>query len=113
LARLGNSKQPFSVRTLIVIDLCEGYTLMEDFDEVTRYCDDAVAAGWYTGLALNNRGALKIAKGEYESAIDDCVGALRANGADAMAGRNLQRTLAKMAAITDERNAALAQVMDP
>ena len=112
LARLGNSKQPFSVRTPIVIDLCAGYTLMEDFNEATRYCDDAVAAGWYTGLALNNRGALKIAKGEYESAIDDFVGALRANGADAMAGRNLQRTLARMAAITDERNAALAQVMD-
>jgi len=113
LTRLGGEKQSYSVRTPIVIDLCAGYTLLEDFDEATRYCDDAVAAGWYSGLALNNRGALKIAKGDYESAIDDFVAALRANGADAMARRNLQRTLAKMAAMTDARNASLAQVMDP
>lgn len=113
LTRLGNGKPTYSVRTPIVIDLCAGYTLLEDFDEATRYCDDAVAAGWYAGLALNNRGALKIAKGDYESAIDDFVAALRADGADAMARRNLQRTLAKMAALTDARNASLAQVMDP
>jgi tetratricopeptide (TPR) repeat protein len=113
LTRLGSGKQSYSVRAPIFIDLCAGYTLLEDFDQATRYCDDAVEAGWYAGLALNNRGALKIAKGDYESAIDDFVAALRASGADAMARRNLQRTVAKMAAIRDARNATVAQVMDP
>ena len=110
LARLGTEAQPYSRRTPILIDLCVGYTMLEAYDEATRYCDDAVSAGWYAGLALNNRGALKIAKGEYESAIDDFSAALRANGADAMATRNLQRTIAKMAAITAKRDAAVAKV---
>lgn len=112
LARLGNENQAYSKRTPILIDLCVGYTMLEDYAEATKYCDDAVSAGWYAGLALNNRGALKIAMGEYESAIDDFSAALRENGADAMAGRNIQRTVAKMAAISAKRDAAVAKVMD-
>jgi Flp pilus assembly protein TadD len=110
--RLERGVQSFTTRTPIVIDLCVGYTMLENFDEATRYCDEAVDSGWATGLALNNRGALNIAKGEFKSAIRDFEAALDADGADAMARRNLRRVHVRIAELRKMQESVMANVAE-
>ena len=111
-SRLGGSLQAYSSRTPIIIDLCAGYTMLEQFEEATRFCDEAVENGWSAGLALNNRGALHVAKGDYELAIRDFQAALRANGADAIARRNLERVQVRIAELRKPQDAAMANVAE-
>ena len=110
LTRLSANSRSHSARTPIIIDLCAGYTMLEDFDAATQYCDEAVAGGWAKGLAFNNRGALNVAKGDYESAIRDFQAAIDARGADSIARHNLQRIEAKVAALSRPTDASLARV---
>lgn len=110
LSWLANGRRSHAIRTPLVIDLCAGYTMLEDFDAATRYCDEAVAGGWSRGLALNNRGALHVAKGDYDSAIRDFQAAIDERGADGIARRNLQRIEAKVAAMRRPGGSTLARV---
>ncbi len=109
LTRLGDTHRANSTRTPVVINLCAGYTMLEDFETAMQYCDAAVASGWSTGLALNNRGALHARKGDYENAILDFQAAIDAWGADRMARRNLNRMEVKVAAMLRETDNMLAQ----
>ena len=113
LTQLGDSdsdsRQAASIRTPIVIDLCAGYTMLEDIDAATRYCDEAVASGWSKGLALNNRGALHVRKGDYKNAILDFQASIEARGANRIASRNLDRIEARVAALLHANDRRLAQ----
>ena len=109
LTRLGEKLQAHSIRTPIIIDLCAGYTMLEDFEAATRYCDAAVASGWSTGLALNNRGALYAAQGDYENATRDFQAAIELRGADRIARRNLNRIEIRVAALLSRNDHTLAQ----
>jgi len=109
-ARVGVETLSHSVRAPLMIDLCAGYTMLEDFESAQAYCDQAVESGWYSGLALNNRGALHVAKGDYESAIRDFNAAIDARGADRIARRNLDRIEAKVAALREPNDTAVAYV---
>jgi hypothetical protein len=109
LTRLGDESKAASVRTPVVIDLCAGYTMLKDFDAAMQYCDSAVNSGWSTGLALNNRGALHVAKGDYASAIRDFQAAIESRGADRIARRNLDRIVARVAEMLQQNNGLLAQ----
>jgi len=110
LARVSVGSLSHSARTPMVIDLCAGYTMLEDFEAAETYCDKAVQSGWSAGLALNNRGALHVAKGDYASAIRDFQAAIDARGADHIARRNLQRIEAKVAALRSHNDSAVAYV---
>jgi len=110
LSWLGDEHQAHSIRVPIVIDLCAGYTMLEDFEAATQYCDAAVDSGRSTGLALNNRGALNVAKGDYENAIRDFQAAIESLGADSIARRNLARIEARVAAMSRPDGSTLAQV---
>jgi Flp pilus assembly protein TadD len=110
--RLDSGAQSNSVRSPIVIDLCAGYTMLKNFEDAERYCDEAIAIGWNSGLAYNNRGALNIARGDYMTAINDFQAALDANGADAVARRNLQRVETKVAAMLEPITPTVARVSD-
>lgn len=109
LTWLGGERQAKSIRTPIVVDLCVGYTMLEDFETAMHYCDSAVDSGWSTGLALNNRGALYVAKGDYENAIRDFQAAIESSGADSIARRNLGRIEAKVAAMLRPNEGTLSQ----
>ena len=110
LTRVGDdSSKAASIQTPVVIDLCAGYTMLEDFEAAMQYCDSAVASGWSKGLALNNRGALHVAKGDYASAIRDFQAAIDSRGADRIARRNLDRIEARVAAMLQQNNGLLAQ----
>lgn len=109
-ARLHNGAISHSARTPIVIDLCAGYTMLEDFEAAEKICDDAVERGWSKGLALNNRGALHVARGDYESAIRDFQAAIDSHGADSIARRNLNRIEAKVAAMRAPSDSSVAFV---
>ena len=110
LARLAKNPVSHTVRTPIIIDLCAAYTMAESYSAATTFCDQAVAGGWSTGLALNNRGALNVAKGDYESAIRDFEAAIAASGADRIARENLDRIETKVAALSQPSHQALARV---
>jgi Flp pilus assembly protein TadD len=109
-ARVGIASLSHSARTPMIIDLCAGYTMLEDFESAEAYCDQAVESGWSAGLALNNRGALHVATGDYDSAIRDFQAAIDARGADRMARRNLQRIEARVAALRAPSDTAVAFV---
>lgn len=108
--RLGGPKQPQSIKAPVLIDLCVAHTMLRQFEEANQYCSEAVDMGWYRGLALNNRGVMKIAQGDYEAAIVDFQAATEASGAKAVSHRNLDRarqSLASRRAESDNRYAAL------
>lgn len=111
LERLSKKNQSNSARTPLIIDLCAGYTMLEDFEAATKYCNQAVEHGWSKGLALNNRGALNVAKGDYDAAIRDFDAAIDARGAGSIARRNLQRLETKVAAMTRPTESAVAYLM--
>jgi Flp pilus assembly protein TadD len=112
IARLGSRKQPISVRAPILVDLCAGYTMLEAFETATRYCDEAIELGWYSGIAYNNRGALNIAKGDYASAVRDFQAAVDSKGADALARRNLLRAQQRVADTRGVQSTTVALVSD-
>ncbi len=97
--RLGSKRQAYTQRVPVLIDLCAGYTMLEDFSSASAACDAAVESGWYSSLALNNRGVLSIAKGNYEAAIRDFERAVESKGAKRTARRNLERAQNRLAAI--------------
>ena len=101
--RLGSDHQPQSVRAPVLIDLCVGYTMLKDFEKASEACNQAVDIGWYSGMAYNNRGVLKIAQGDYEAAIKDFSRAIEKSGADRIAGRNRDHAVERLAAINAER----------
>ena len=109
LTRLGGESRATSIRMPVIVDLCAGYTLLEEFKTAMQYCNTAVDSGWSTGLALNNRGALYVAKGDYENAMRDFQAAIESRGADSIARRNLDRIEARVAAMSDRNNGLLAQ----
>jgi tetratricopeptide (TPR) repeat protein len=110
LTRVVYKGQAVSRWTPIVNDLCAGYTMLKDFEAATKYCDAAVANGWATGLALNNRGALHAGMGDYENAILDFRAAIEARGADSIARRNLGRIETRVAAMLRTNDSMVAQV---
>ena len=110
LARVSVGTLSHAARTPMIVDLCAGYTMLEDFEAAEAYCDKAVQSGWSAGLALNNRGALHVAKGDYESAIRDFQAAIDAHGAERIARRNLQRIQVKVAALRKLNDTAVAYV---
>ena len=101
--RLGSDRQPQSKRAPVLIDLCVGYTMLKDFEQASQACDQAVEIGWYSGLAYNNRGVLKITQGDYEGAIRDFSSAIEKSGADRVAERNMEHAVERLAAINAER----------
>ena len=112
LRRLGSGKQAYSIRAPVLIDLCASYTMIEDFETATRYCDEAVELGWYSGIAYNNRGALNIAKGDYDSAVRDFQAAVDGRGAESLARRNLHRAQKRLADMREAQSPTVALAMD-
>ena len=97
LARLEDSSDAYSWETPKLIGLCVGYTMNGQTDAATAFCDQAVEKGWSEGIAYNNRGALRYSQGNYAGAISDFQTALRYQGADAQARRNLERAQLRLA----------------
>jgi Flp pilus assembly protein TadD len=112
LGRLGGENQPLSVRAPILIDLCAGYTLLGEFEQATRFCDQAIEIGWYSGIAYNNRGALNIAKGDYKNAVRDFQAAVDGRGSESLARRNLQRAEARLVAMQQSDATTVAMVTE-
>ncbi|MGI9341343.1 MAG: hypothetical protein ACR2QV_00730 [Gammaproteobacteria bacterium] len=100
--QLGHARMAHGKRTPVLIDLCVAYTMVRDFEAADEYCNQAVDAGWYQGLALNNRGVMKMAQGDYEDAIADFQAATETRGATAVSKRNLARAQQTLAARRDE-----------
>lgn len=108
--QLGGERQAHAKRTPVLIDLCVAYTMLREFGEAEQYCNKAVEAGWYQGLALNNRGVMKIARGDYEGGIADFQSATAASGAKAVGQRNLERAQQTLAARQAEQSNRLASI---
>lgn len=96
LALAGSSR---SLRQPALNDLCVAYTMLRDFEAAQARCQESVANGRSTGLALNNRGVMKIAAGEYDSGVQDFVAALEAGGASRVARENLSLAQQRVAEI--------------
>ncbi|MFW2403124.1 MAG: tetratricopeptide repeat protein, partial [Gammaproteobacteria bacterium] len=71
--------------------LCVAYTMLRDFSKASEYCEASVESGWSRGIAFNNRGVMKAARGDYEGAQRDFQSAIEGRGADNVARRNLER----------------------
>jgi len=97
LTRQGGDRQPNRMKSSVAIDLCVAYTMADQMDNAREACNKAVEIGWNSGLAHNNRGAFHIASGNYTAAIKDFQLAIRGNGADPVASRNLERAQVKLA----------------
>lgn len=93
-----------SLQAPVLIDLCVGYIMARELDKATAACEKSVRSRWYAGLAYNNRGVLKIALGQYESAIRDFEKALEAGGAKSVAGRNLARARERLASLSQQKD---------
>lgn len=70
-------------------DLCVSYTMLGDLDAAQARCEESVANGRDMGIALNNRGVMRIRSGDYDGAVSDFLAALEAGGARAAAETNL------------------------
>ena len=70
-------------------DLCVAYTMLGDLDAAEARCDESVTNGRNAGVALNNRGVMHIAAGDYDAAARDFAAALKAGGVRQAASANL------------------------
>ena len=55
----------------LLINLCAAYTLKGEFETAARHCDAAIENGWNVRTAYNNRGVMRVAQGDYLTAIED------------------------------------------
>ncbi len=99
-----------SQRAPALINLCAAYTAQRDFQNARNYCDEAVSNGRLLGVAYNNRAVLSVATGNLELALEDFRESIRNRGALAVAGRNLARTEARLAAASAAPEARLAGI---
>lgn len=96
---LRGNTQANATRTPILIDLCVGYTMLRDFSKASEYCEASVELGWSRGIAFNNRGVMKAARGDYEGAQRDFQASVDGRGADNIARRNLELTQTRLIAM--------------
>jgi len=94
LSLAGSSR---SLRQPALNDLCVAYTMLRDFEAAQARCEASVENGRDTGRALNNRGVMRIAAGDYEGGVQDFAAALEAGGARAAASENLMRAQQRVA----------------
>ncbi len=80
-----------SRRTPVLINLCAAHTMLRQFEKAEAYCDEAVSMGWSKGPSLNNRGVMKMARGDYAEAAADFEQARKLRGAKAVSKRNFER----------------------
>jgi len=90
------------LRAAALNDLCAAYTMLNDFDAARTRCNENVANGRHLGRALNNRGVLRIATGDYEGAVQDFNAALQAGGARRIATANLVLSRQRLAEPRDD-----------
>jgi Tfp pilus assembly protein PilF len=83
-------------------DLCVSYTMLGDLDAAEKRCDESVTNGRDAGVALNNRGVMHIAAGNYEAAARDFAAALEAGGVRQAASANLILAQQRVAEIRAE-----------
>jgi Flp pilus assembly protein TadD len=60
-----------SRRAALLVNLCAAYTMKQNFAMAEQRCNAAVESGWSTKKALNNRGIMQVARGDYLAAVDD------------------------------------------
>lgn len=89
-------------------DLCVAYTMLRDFEAAQARCQESVDNGRTTGLALNNRGVMRIAAGAYEAGVQDFAAALAAGGARRVATQNLALAQQRVAELRAGDNAERA-----
>lgn len=89
-------------------DLCVAYTMLRDFAAAQARCQESVDNGRSTGLALNNRGVMRIAAGEYEAGVQDFAAALAAGGARRVATQNLSLAQQRVAELRAKDSAERA-----
>jgi tetratricopeptide (TPR) repeat protein len=96
--RVDGGRQPHSIRVPALIDLCAAYTMIRQHEKAKQACDQAVESGWYSGHAYNNRGAYNISIGNYEAAIRDFQLAIDGRGAERVARSNLEQAQRQLVA---------------
>ncbi len=94
LSLAGSSR---SLRQPALNDLCVAYTMLRDFEAAETRCNESVENGRSTGLALNNRGVMRIATGDYDGGVQDFAAALEEGGARTAASANLLRAQQRVA----------------
>jgi len=97
-----------SLRQPALNELCIAYTMLRDFEAAEARCQESVENGRSTGLALNNRGVMRIAAGNYEAGVQDFAAALEAGGARSVATKNLSLAQQRFAEMRTEDNAERA-----
>jgi len=60
-----------SRRAPLLINLCAAYTLKRDFAKAEERCNAAIENGWSVRKAHNNRGIMRVARGDYLAAVED------------------------------------------
>ena len=97
-----------SLRQPALNELCIAYTMLRDFQAAEARCQESVENGRSTGLALNNRGVMRIAAGNYEAGVQDFAAALEVGGARSVATKNLSLAQQRVAEMRTEDNAERA-----
>ena len=93
---VGNSHK---MRATAFTDLCVAQTMEGNLEVAQDFCNRAVETGWDQGTALNNRGVLNVAKGDYYAARADFEQSMQYRDARAIAKRNLARAETSIAAL--------------
>ena len=93
---VGNSHK---MRATAFTDLCVAHTMEGNLEAAQDFCNRAVETGWDQGTALNNRGVLNVARGDYYAARADFEQSMQYRDARAIAKRNLARADTSIAAL--------------
>lgn len=110
---LARGSMASSRKIAVLSDLCVAYTMVRELEKASEVCDQAVAIGWSSGLALNNRGVFNIARGDYQAAIADFQEATGERGGGLIASRNLDRATDRVLAMQAQEMPVMANVSDP
>lgn len=90
-------------------NLCVAYTAQQKLEAAAEYCNAAVDNGRELGLALNNRGVMHIAAGDYAAALRDFEAAVTADGTPRVATGNLQLAQQRIAQLEARQDTQVAE----
>lgn len=87
-------------KVAVLTNLCIAYILSNEFDQAEDYCDQATERSNEKTVSYNNRGVLKAAQGDFDSAMQDFAYAASAgciNGCNSASNgpRDLPQPVAK------------------
>lgn len=78
-----------SLRAPLLNNLCVAYIAQQDFQNAKQACDESVATGQNSDIALNNRAVFHYATGNVQASLDDLLAIKRSRQHKGLIASNL------------------------